>query len=117
MPGQADPVRHVVQVLGQLVQDLLRVRLQRGAAEVEHRPVLLVHDLDAQAFRRQVDQQLRPEALQDGAGGAVRGVPRRPWAALPRGCPGRGAHRPRCAGDLALPPAPRWFRPNCWARP
>ncbi|KAG1583575.1 hypothetical protein G6F46_015087 [Rhizopus delemar] len=83
MPGQADPVRHVVQVLGQLVQDLLRVRLQRGAAEVEHRPVLLVHDLDAQAFR------VPSSAARAAACRAAAGPP----AAAP---PPSGSGRDRC---------------------
>ena len=40
------------------------VVLQARAAEVEHRPVLLVDDLDAQPFGRDVEQQLVLERLE-----------------------------------------------------
>src|SRR5476649_1114021 len=56
--GQADFIRHIVQHRADLVQDVARVRLQLGLGQREHRAVLLVDDLDAQAFAGEVQQQL-----------------------------------------------------------
>ncbi|MCW0462798.1 hypothetical protein NB717_003866 [Xanthomonas sacchari] len=62
--GDADVVGHLVDEAGQLVEDAAGVGLEHRAAEVEHRPVFLVHDLDAQAVRGQVQQQLVLERFQ-----------------------------------------------------
>ncbi|AAW73940.1 hypothetical protein XOO0686 [Xanthomonas oryzae pv. oryzae KACC 10331] len=62
--GDADVVGHLINEIGQLVQDRHRVRLELVAADVEHRAVLLVHDLDAQAIGREIQQQLILERLQ-----------------------------------------------------
>ena len=58
MAGEAHLVRHGVERTADLAQDHLGIRLQFGAARIEHRPVLLVDDLDAQPFGRHVHQQL-----------------------------------------------------------
>ncbi len=53
-----------IQIRCQLVQDLTGVVLELGAAEIEHRPVLRIHDLDAQPLGRDVEQQLILERLE-----------------------------------------------------
>ncbi|MNI56045.1 hypothetical protein D3C73_1110280 [compost metagenome] len=68
MARDADLVGQFIQHRPQLAQNVAHVRLHFGTAGREHGAVLVVDDLNAQAFRRQVDQQLRPEAFQDGAG-------------------------------------------------
>ncbi|MNV06760.1 hypothetical protein D3C71_971590 [compost metagenome] len=68
MARYADLVGQFVEHRPQLPQDVAHVGLHFRAARGEHRTILVIDDLDAQAFRGQVDQQLRPEAFQDRAG-------------------------------------------------
>ena len=58
MTGQRDPVRHLIEDQPDLAQQVTHVVLDRGAAGVEHRSVLLVDDLDPQPFRGQVQPHL-----------------------------------------------------------
>jgi hypothetical protein len=51
-----------------LAQDAAHVSDHHRAGAVEHGPVVAVDDLDAQAFGRDVDQQLGPELPQHRAG-------------------------------------------------
>ena len=71
MTGQAQAVRNGFQVGGQLPEDLVGVALEPAAAEIEHRPILRVDNLDPQPFGRDVEQQLilvRRERLALGDG-------------------------------------------------
>ena len=54
----------LIQVRRQLMQDAAGVILELGAAQIEHRPVLRIHDLDAQPLGRDVEQQLILEWLE-----------------------------------------------------
>jgi hypothetical protein len=64
MTGDTDPVGHAVDELGQLVKNFHGVGFQSGTALIEHRTVELVDDLDAQALRRDIEQQLVLERRQ-----------------------------------------------------
>ncbi|EGF31988.1 hypothetical protein IMCC9480_3081 [Oxalobacteraceae bacterium IMCC9480] len=64
MAGQADLVGYVVERKTDFAQDLFGVRLQIGFGRRKHRPVLLVDDLDAQAFAGDVEQQLVLEFIE-----------------------------------------------------
>jgi hypothetical protein len=61
---QADAVRHGVQIVRELVQDRARVVLETRAAQIEHRPILCIDDLDAQPLGGDVEQQLILERAQ-----------------------------------------------------
>ena len=100
---ERDPVRHVGEHVADLAQQLAHVGLDDGAAAVEHRPVLLVDDLDAQAVARHVEADLRLHRRQLRARRRARP---RPSSSAPRGAPPRRASaRPRAPcrlSELAL---------------
>jgi hypothetical protein len=58
MAGQADAVFHFVQRQADFAQDDPGIGLHVGAGRIEHGPVLVVHDLDAQTLAGEVEQQL-----------------------------------------------------------
>lgn len=64
MAADADLVRHLADGLGHGQQDVLEIRLQARAAEVEHRPVGGVDDLDAQAVAGDLEVDLVLEVLE-----------------------------------------------------
>ena len=68
MAGQADAVFDLVQRQADFAQNDTGIGLDVGTGRIEHRPVLIVHDLDAQSLGRQVEQQLVLELAQSRTG-------------------------------------------------
>ena len=64
VPGNADAVGHIVQHLADLAQYFAGIGLQPRAAAGEHRPVVFIHDLDAQPLGGKVEQYLLAERVQ-----------------------------------------------------
>ncbi|MCY1179032.1 hypothetical protein D9M73_194100 [compost metagenome] len=64
MATDTDLVRHRLDGVGHRQQNIFEVRLQAGAAQIEHRPVFGIHDLDAQAILGDFEQDLVLEFLQ-----------------------------------------------------
>src|SRR3546814_12246207 len=60
-PRDAKGVGQTIERGAQLAQYVAHIRLHLSAAGRKHGPVLLIDNLDAQAVRRHVQQQLRPE--------------------------------------------------------
>src|SRR5688572_10729876 len=65
MARDADFIFDVIQGETDVEQDLARVRLKLGSAYCEHRPILLVDDLDPQSFAGDVEQQLIAELFEN----------------------------------------------------
>ena len=66
MAADTDLVRHGLDGLGEDQQDVFEVGLQARTAKIEHRPVLGIHDLDAQAVLGDLEENLILELLQLG---------------------------------------------------
>ena len=56
VPGQAEFVRNLGNGLGQLKQDVFRVKLKLGFSAVEHRTLGFIHDLDSQPLFGDIQQ-------------------------------------------------------------
>jgi hypothetical protein len=67
-PDRLTWVLDLVQHLADLAQDHAGIGFDLRTGRIEHRPVLFVDDLDAQAFAGQVEQQLVLELLQGRIG-------------------------------------------------
>ncbi|MNZ95600.1 hypothetical protein D3C78_1147600 [compost metagenome] len=64
MTTDTDLVRHRLDGIGHGQQDIFEVRLETGAAQVKHWPVLSIHDLDTQAILGDFEEDLVLEFLQ-----------------------------------------------------
>ena len=71
MAFQSEPVGHFGEHLADRSQQLAHVGLHDGAAAREHRALIAVDDLDAQAVGRHVEPDLRLERRQLGAVGQL----------------------------------------------